>query len=190
MHIKGAKNVKRMFRLLKGVNRETHYEVHGAGMVGDKLYIDATFVMVPRGLPSCLGMTFRQFAVCTLTEDKKKIAIQEDHWSVHKSDTMQVCFGAISTATSAVKTKVIAAAQDPGVQGGVIGAIVVGDVGGFMGFMAGGMIGLVPAVFTFGLSIPICAVVGGGVGHVTGAVAGGVTGVATGKMIERARRPD
>merc|ERR1719499_925142 len=50
-----------------------------------------------------------------------------------------------------------------------------------MGGAVGAVIGLVPALFTFGLSIPFCAVIGGGcggaIGTAVGGTAGGVVGV-------------
>jgi len=68
------------------------------------------------------------------------------------------------------------------------GAVVVGAGGGAAGLVSGGMIGaavgLVPALFTFGLSIPIGAAIGGGtglcVGTAAGSTAGAVGGGATG----------
>ena len=44
----------------------------------------------------------------------------------------------------------------------------------------GSIIGLIPAIFTFGLSIPLGAVMGGGIGLGCGAAAGGATGFASG----------
>lgn len=68
------------------------------------------------------------------------------------------------------------------------GAMIMGTGGGVAGFLGGGAIGMaigiVPAMFTFGLSIPIGAAVGSGwglaVGTATGGAAGLVTGGATG----------
>lgn len=64
------------------------------------------------------------------------------------------------------------------------GAAVLGTAGAAGGTMIGGatgaLIGLVPAVFTFGLSIPIGAVVGGGFGCAAGATAGGTAGFVSG----------
>merc|ERR1711869_110176 len=60
------------------------------------------------------------------------------------------------------------------------GAAVVGVGGGAVGAGAGALVGLPAALFTFGLSIPVCATVGGAVGATaggaTGAVAGGTAG--------------
>lgn len=60
------------------------------------------------------------------------------------------------------------------------GAAVVGTGGATTGLLAGGAlgaaVGVVPAIFTFGLSIPVCAALGGGFGLVTGATVGGATG--------------
>jgi len=60
------------------------------------------------------------------------------------------------------------------------GAAVGGAGGGVIGLGAGGtigaIIGLVPALFTFGLSIPIGAALGGGAGLCVGSTAGGSVG--------------
>ena len=48
------------------------------------------------------------------------------------------------------------------------------------GSMAGAVVGLVPALFTFGLSIPIGAVLGGGAGLCVGTAVGGTSGLVVG----------
>jgi hypothetical protein len=68
------------------------------------------------------------------------------------------------------------------------GAVVLGSAGGAFGTASGIVLGTaagaVPALFTFGLSLPIGAVVGGGAGLVvgtgSGAVAGGIGGAFAG----------
>merc|ERR1712241_1116295 len=64
------------------------------------------------------------------------------------------------------------------------GAVVLGTGGAATGLVAGGAIGgvlgVVPAIFTFGLSIPCFAVIGSGVGVVAGTALGSTTGVAAG----------
>jgi len=64
------------------------------------------------------------------------------------------------------------------------GATLVGTGGAATGVLAGGAlgaaIGVVPALFTFGLSIPVCALIGGGCGLVTGSAVGGTTGAVAG----------
>jgi hypothetical protein len=64
--------------------------------------------------------------------------------------------------------------------GAGIGAATLGTAGATagtaMGVAGGAMVGLVPALFTFGLSIPIGAIVGGGAGLCVGATAGTATG--------------
>eukprot|EP00448_Togula_jolla_P011516 CAMPEP_0170603794 /NCGR_PEP_ID=MMETSP0224-20130122/19095_1 /TAXON_ID=285029 /ORGANISM="Togula jolla, Strain CCCM 725" /LENGTH=367 /DNA_ID=CAMNT_0010928685 /DNA_START=83 /DNA_END=1186 /DNA_ORIENTATION=+ len=60
------------------------------------------------------------------------------------------------------------------------GAAGLGTAGAACGTIVGGaggaIVGLVPALFTFGLSIPIGAVIGGGAGLCTGAAAGATVG--------------
>lgn len=66
------------------------------------------------------------------------------------------------------------------------GTISGGARGGGAGLLSGGVIGaacgLIPSVFTFGLSIPIGAVVGGGTGLVVGSSVGATAG-AVGSMV-------
>lgn len=60
------------------------------------------------------------------------------------------------------------------------GGVVVGAGGAATGLVAGGAIGaamgILPALFTFGLSIPVGAVMGAGCGVAVGGTVGGVTG--------------
>merc|ERR1719296_213677 len=78
------------------------------------------------------------------------------------------------------------AAADRGVQvaaaSAVGGGVVVGAGGAATGFVAGGAlgaaVGVLPALFTFGLSIPIGAVIGSGCGAAVGGAVGGTTGFA------------
>merc|ERR1712072_1521079 len=62
----------------------------------------------------------------------------------------------------------------------VAGAVVGGSTAGAFGTVAGAAVGIVPAIFTFGLSIPAGAMlglcVGTAVGGSTGAVGGGLIG--------------
>eukprot|EP00928_Gymnodinium_smaydae_P047753 TRINITY_DN31898_c0_g1_i1.p1 TRINITY_DN31898_c0_g1~~TRINITY_DN31898_c0_g1_i1.p1 ORF type:complete len:505 (-),score=49.48 TRINITY_DN31898_c0_g1_i1:362-1876(-) len=64
------------------------------------------------------------------------------------------------------------------------GATVVGSAGAaagtVLGSLAGAAVGIVPALFTFGLSIPVCAMMGGSAGLVAGATTGAGTGMAIG----------
>jgi len=64
------------------------------------------------------------------------------------------------------------------------GALTGGAAGGGAGVVAGGAIGaavgVVPAIFTFGLSIPVCAVIGGAIGGGVGVTAGGTGGAVVG----------
>jgi hypothetical protein len=67
------------------------------------------------------------------------------------------------------------------------GSVTVGAAGGGLGLLAGGAagaaVGLVPALFTFGLSIPVCAAIGGGAGACLGTAAGGTTGFVGGGAV-------
>merc|ERR1711920_1142070 len=92
---------------------------------------------------------------------------------------------------SAFKTRSVAAAKDPKVQATVGsaagGTILLGFCGGALGVVAGGTagvaVGLPFVLFTFGLSVPVSAVIGGGVAGSTGFVVGGTAGCATGGTV-------
>merc|ERR1712087_1094583 len=64
------------------------------------------------------------------------------------------------------------------------GALVLGTGGAATGLVAGGVIGavvgVVPALFTFGLSIPFLGVVGSSVGVAAGTALGSTTGAMAG----------
>merc|ERR1712154_723837 len=67
------------------------------------------------------------------------------------------------------------------------GAAAVGTTGGVIGLGAGTIVGaavgVIPAVFTFGLSIPIGAVVGGTIGLSSGATIGAGVGAVGGSVV-------
>merc|ERR1712226_319188 len=66
-------------------------------------------------------------------------------------------------------------------------AAVSGAVGGGVGFttgaVLGGAIGIIPAVFTLGLSIPIGAAIGGGTGFCVGVAGGSSAGFVSGSAV-------
>merc|ERR1712151_1258409 len=86
----------------------------------------------------------------------------------------------VGGAVSSVSTKAIAIGKDPTFQvtsaSAVAGGVFGGVVGSTVGTVTGAAIGLIPAVFTFGLSIPV----GATMGLCTGAFAGSTTGVVGG----------
>jgi len=93
-----------------------------------------------------------------------------------------------STRASEVNTAVKDIASDPKAKSTAIGAaggaVAMGTTGGAMGLvsgsMAGAVVGLPLAIFTFGLSIPIGASLGGGAGLCVGTAVGGTTGLVAG----------
>mmetsp|Transcript_114078 Transcript_114078/g.368529 ORF Transcript_114078/g.368529 Transcript_114078/m.368529 type:complete len:99 (+) Transcript_114078:254-550(+) len=64
------------------------------------------------------------------------------------------------------------------------GAVTLGAGGGATGLVSGGVlgaaVGVLPAVFTFGLSIPVCAALGSGAGLCMGSAVGGTAGLVGG----------
>jgi hypothetical protein len=89
-----------------------------------------------------------------------------------------------SKRLAVAKAKGIELASDRSVQVGAVsaagGAAACGTAGAVAGLctgtVVGGAVGLVPAIFTFGLSIPIGAAIGGSCGLVAGATTGGTVG--------------
>merc|ERR1712032_548796 len=88
------------------------------------------------------------------------------------------------------------AANDRSVQataaGSIGGSAALAASGGATGLATGSMVGaacgLIPAVFTFGLSIPIGAAIGGSTGLVAGTVAGGAVGLVGGGVAAAASK--
>merc|ERR1712100_139634 len=80
--------------------------------------------------------------------------------------------------TATMKTKEIANNQRVQVTAASAagGAAVGGVGGGAVGAGAGALVGLPAALFTFGLSIPVCATVGGAIGATAGATTGAAAG--------------
>merc|ERR1711862_636876 len=106
---------------------------------------------------------------------------------VTKVDTPQSARATNENAEQSYCTRVREAAKDPNVRkiaaSTVGGAAVVGSAGGVglgAGTVVGAAVGVVPALFTFGLSIPVGAAIGGGIGLVTGGSVGAVGGGALG----------
>lgn len=103
-------------------------------------------------------------AVHSVTNEKKQLAKQDLKTRI-----------VTMTKTPQFKTITIVSAG---------GAVTLSAVGGAFGcatgIVTGSLVGVVPALFTFGLSIPVGATVGGTAGLVIGATAGGATGAAGG----------
>lgn len=104
-----------------------------------------------------------------------------------KSATRSIC-DKTSKATAYTKEGVASLMSSRHAQvtaaGAAAGATALGTAGATGGLVAGGVsgaaLGVPLALFTFGLSIPAGAVVGGGIGLCTGAAAGGATGLVGG----------
>lgn len=108
---------------------------------------------------------------------------------------------AAKRASEAAAAKAKATAADGHFQatvaGAAGGAVALGASGGATGFAAGGafgaVLGLAPALFTFGLSIPIGAALGSSTGLILGAAVGSATGAISGGAVgygTYARRAD
>eukprot|EP00443_Scrippsiella_acuminata_P030470 CAMPEP_0115184636 /NCGR_PEP_ID=MMETSP0270-20121206/9063_1 /TAXON_ID=71861 /ORGANISM="Scrippsiella trochoidea, Strain CCMP3099" /LENGTH=379 /DNA_ID=CAMNT_0002597725 /DNA_START=61 /DNA_END=1200 /DNA_ORIENTATION=- len=113
------------------------------------------------------------------------------HIAAAKETTLAAVNSAGGKATEmaqVTKVKTIEIASDKQVQvtaASAAGEAAVGEIkGAAVGFATGGAVGaavgVVPAFFTFGLSIPLFAAIGSGCGLATGAVVGGATGLVGG----------
>jgi hypothetical protein len=94
--------------------------------------------------------------------------------------------GAKAKAASAISNRAVQVTAATAAGGAVLMGGASGVLGLALGVMSGASVGMIPALFTFGLSIPLFAAVGGGfglfaglpVGGTAGAVGGGATGYA------------
>jgi len=94
----------------------------------------------------------------------------------------------LSKQATALRVQTLALVKHPKFQtialGGGSGLVIMGStcafVGGGAGVTIGTIVGCVPALFTFGLSIPVGAAIGGGVGTCLGLALGGGSGVIVG----------
>jgi len=95
------------------------------------------------------------------------------------------------TLASATKDKAWELAKDPRTRvtaaSAAVGGATIGTGGAAVGVVTGGTIGAacgIPfALFTFGLSVPVSAMIGGGVGLVTGGAVGTTAGATTGGAV-------
>lgn len=121
-------------------------------------------------------------------------AVKKKAFEAHaaaKAKSFEACVAAKNKAVvvvGAAKAKTVQIVSNKDVQAAtasaVGGAVVIGTGGAATGTITGGLIGaavgVVPALFTFGLSIPVCAVIGGGCGLVAGTAVGGTAGATAG----------
>jgi len=106
---------------------------------------------------------------------------------------IEVAKDLLCSRAAAVAKGVKNTANDRSVQataaGSISGSAALAASGGATGLATGSMVGaacgLIPAVFTFGLSIPIGAAIGGSTGLVAGSVAGGAVGFVGGGVAGR-----
>jgi hypothetical protein len=135
-------------------------------------------------------------ALCTSTHNrvhKVQVAVSEIAIKYANKVKENSLAAADITTTKASNTYAFATTTKVGVtvSSTAAGAVVGGTTIGAMGTVAGAAVGVVPAIFTFGLSIPVGAMIGmcagtaigGSVGAVSGGVAG-YTGFTHGKAIK------
>lgn len=116
-----------------------------------------------------------------------KIFVHDKHTAAKAQATKQIEFARVkmSNGLDVIKEKSNNLERKHVVVGGAgAGAVAGGAAGGGAGVLTGGaigaVVGVVPAIFTFGLSIPVCAVIGATVGGTGGAVAGSTGGAVAG----------
>jgi len=116
-----------------------------------------------------------------------KIFVHDKHNAAKTHATNQIEFARVkmSNGVDVIKQKANKLERHHVVMGGAgVGGVAGATAGGGAGVVAGGAVGaavgLIPAIFTFGLSIPVFAVIGGAIGGGAGATAGGTGGVVAG----------
>merc|ERR1712071_491117 len=116
-----------------------------------------------------------------------KIFAHEKHNAAKVQAAKQIEFARVSmhNGVDVIKEKATKLERKHVVIGGAgAGAVAGGAAGGGAGVLTGGavgaLVGVVPAIFTFGLSIPVCAVIGATLGGGAGATAGGTGGAVAG----------
>ena len=126
----------------------------------------------------CAGATLGLLSLCEALGESKA---QEDRLAILEQRFEDSKMMILATSTAAADAQ-------PGLGGkwmsGAAGAAVGSTTGAISGSLAGGafgaVAGLVPAVFTFGLSIPLGAAMGSSLGLVAGSMVGGGTGAVGG----------
>lgn len=92
--------------------------------------------------------------------------------------------GAASTPNAGAESAQVSPEVKIAAASAVGGAVLCGTVGGTAGTVVGGFtgaaVGILPAFFTFGLSIPVFAIIGSGAGLCLGATTGGGVGLVAG----------
>lgn len=160
----------------------------GAGVMSHTGYkyrvlIKDGFIFIQKRAGSITGAKDAHISICGVINGTK-IKVKTLSLRSHEEASKLVTF----TKRKFVETmeKPVALVHEPKVQvttaGLAVGTIAGGAVGGGTGLLVGAAAGCVPALFTFGLSIPVSAAVGGGVGLLAGssvgAVGGGLAGFA------------
>lgn len=135
----------------------------------------------------CKGIMGKQMA--NTAEGEYKDGVVQRQIAVLQAKTKKTFeegMGHATRAAALAKKKTMDVVSDRGAKVAVVSAVgggaVVGTGGVATGFVVGGAlgaaVGILPALFTFGLSIPLCGALGAGCGVVVGGVAGGATGAA------------
>jgi len=158
------------------------------GMVGDKVvYVKISLADLVRSLAGT--------ATALKTEAKARVFAATD--SLQHAAASVAIFG--KCKASLLRSKVQVAVKDQSMQATAVGAaggaatMAVGGGGAGLatGTVVGAALGVLPALFTFGLSIPIGAAVGGATGLCAGAFTGGTVGLigggATANSVHRHR---
>jgi hypothetical protein len=114
-----------------------------------------------------------QLQVCKFRASVSEVAIMVQQRSLMAVDSMKAKSSEAVTFATTTKVGVTSSAA-------VAGAVLGGTTTGAVGTLAGAAVGIIPAVFTFGLSIPVGAMaglyVGTTVGGTVGAAGGGLVG--------------
>jgi len=164
----------------------------GAGAVGHSAYkrrdeIMAAWAKAKSKTVEVHG-TSKAWVACKATGLRQRAAQAHETAQARVHNAFGATRARVTGAATSTRAKAVEIASDKAVQvtaaSAAGGAAVVGTGAAATGMVAGGAIGaavgVVPAVFTFGLSIPVCAAFGGGVGLFGGATVGGAAGAVGG----------
>jgi len=141
------------------------------------------------GKASAVYNDVHQFVVAWIQDAKQVAAVAATSTQVRGKAAYSQIADQACQAVATLKATVVDKKFQATAGSATAGAVTMGAAAGGTGLVAGGAIGgalgVVPAIFTFGLSIPIGAAIGAGMGLVMGTSAGSVAGAVGGGVTGR-----
>jgi len=139
------------------------------------------------GLPRPPARSRSRWNVDHILTEKLFGATVSAAWTIASSAQAQVAEAVersqrkVSDVSDSVQDAILDPRTKASAVSAVGGAVALGAGGGATGLVSGTVlgaaVGVVPALFTFGLSIPVCSIIGGGVGMATGSALAGAAGL-------------